>query len=92
MFIALVGDDGFIEMIASHSIARVAPRHGGSVVVLSDGRCLATIDDLGTLRRRLRAVSPSAPGRNRLLRRLWMADIWRSARARLRRPLRRAAR
>lgn len=92
MFIALVGSDGFIEMIGPHSIARVAPMASGSVVVLNDGRSVPTTDNLATLRRRLRGVSPSVPGRARLLRRLWMTGVWHAARTRLRLPLRRAAR
>ena len=92
MFIALVGNDGFIEMVGPHSIVRVAPTARGALVVLNDGRSLTTTDNLATLRRRLRGVSPSAPGRTRLLRRLWVTGVWHAARARLRLPLRRAAR
>ncbi|MDO9488508.1 MAG: hypothetical protein Q7J32_09065 [Sphingomonadaceae bacterium] len=91
MFIALVGNDGFIEMIGPHSILRVAPLAAGSVVTLDDGRRLSTQDDIATLRRRVRAVSPSSPGRNRLLRRLWVTGMWHATRNRLRLPLRRAA-
>jgi len=92
MFIALVGNDGFIEMIGPHSIVRVAPQLGGSIVVLDDGRRVATRDDLATLRRRVRAVSPASPGRRRLLRRLWMTGVWHATRNRFRLPLRRAVR
>lgn len=92
MFIALVGNDGFIEMIGPHSIVRVAPQTCGSIVVLDDGRRVPTLDDLATLRRRVRAVSPASPGRSRLLRRLWVAGVWHAARDRLRLPLRRVAR
>lgn len=88
MFIALVGNDGFIEMIGPHSIVRVAPLAGGSVVVLDDGRRVPTHDDIATLRRRVRAISASAPGRRRLLRRLWMTGRWHATRNRLRLPLR----
>ncbi|MFC3712166.1 hypothetical protein ACFOMD_06275 [Sphingoaurantiacus capsulatus] len=92
MFIALVGNDGSIEMIVPHMIVRAAPCAGGTLVTLSDGRRISSLDDIATLRRRVRAVGHSAPGRTRLLRRLWIADIWHAARARLRLPLRRAAR
>ncbi len=92
MFIALVGNDGFIEMIGPQAIVRAAPCAGGTLVTLSDGRSIASLDDMATLRRRVRAVGPSAPGRTRLLRRLWIADVWHTARAHLRLPLRRAAR
>jgi hypothetical protein len=84
MLIALVGSDGFIEMIGPEAIARVAPQGRGSVVTLADGRRVATFDDIGTLRRRVRAVSRSAPGRGRLLRRLWVTGMWHRARNRWR--------
>ena len=92
MFIALVGDDGFIEMIGPHSIVRVAPQAGGSLVVLNDGRQVPTRDDIAILRRRVRPLSRSAPGRRRLLRRLWVTGVWHAARHRLRLPSRRAVR
>lgn len=53
MFIALVGNDGFIDMIGPQVIRRVAPLAAGSVVTLADRRRMPTQDDLATLRRRV---------------------------------------
>jgi hypothetical protein len=92
MFIALVGNDGFIEMIGPHSILRVAATASGSIVTLDDGRRVPTQDDIATLRRRVRAIGRAAPGRRRLLRRLWVSGMWQATRRRLRWPLRRPAR
>lgn len=92
MFMALVGNDGCIGMIAPHSILRVAPLAGRSRVTLVDGRRMLTQDDIATLRRRIQAVAHSALGRSHLLRRLWMTGMWHATRGGLRLSARRAAR
>lgn len=80
MRVAIVEDGGDIRSVTPAHIRSVLRLGRGSLVTLENGQSITSSDTVATLRRRLRALPKTVAGRNHVLRRLWIADIWRATR------------